>query len=426
MYAGGAVEEMDIPRQKKKNSRNLRRLLYALLGLAAVLLITLGVSRLKSAAPSVERSTVLIGTVQRGPMHLQVRGAGTLVPEEIRVVAASTEGRVERILVQPGAEVTADTVIVELVNPELQQTALDAQYQLRAAESDYNNLRVKIESDRMSQQAATASVRADYQQAKIQTDTDEALAKDGLIPALNLKLSRVKSEELANRYQIEQQRIEVNARSGVAQLASQQARIAQIRALAQLKQTQLESLHVRAGTNGVLQQMQVEAGQQITPGLNLAKVAEPERLKVQLKIAETQARDIQLGQSASVDTRNGIIPGHVVRIDPSVQQGTVTVDVALDGSLPQGARPDQSVDGTIELANLDNVLFMERPAFGQAQSKVGLFKLESGGKSAVRVNVTLGRSSVDKVEILEGLQPGDQVILSDTSAMDNLERIRLN
>lgn len=417
---------MDIPRQKKKNSRNLRRLLYALLGLAAVLLITLGVSRLKSAAPSVERSTVLIGTVQRGPMHLQVRGAGTLVPEEIRVVAASTEGRVERILVQPGAEVTADTVIVELVNPELQQTALDAQYQLRAAESDYNNLRVKIESDRMSQQAATASVRADYQQAKIQTDTDEALAKDGLIPALNLKLSRVKSEELANRYQIEQQRIEVNARSGVAQLASQQARIAQIRALAQLKQTQLESLHVRAGTNGVLQQMQVEAGQQITPGLNLAKVAEPERLKVQLKIAETQARDIQLGQSASVDTRNGIIPGHVVRIDPSVQQGTVTVDVALDGSLPQGARPDQSVDGTIELANLDNVLFMERPAFGQAQSKVGLFKLESGGKSAVRVNVTLGRSSVDKVEILEGLQPGDQVILSDTSAMDNLERIRLN
>jgi HlyD family secretion protein len=417
---------MDIPRQKKKNSRNLRRLSYAVFGLAAVLLITLGVSRLKSAAPSVERSTVLIGTVQRGPMHLQVRGAGTLVPEEIRVVAASTEGRVERILVQPGAEVTADTVIVELVNPELQQTALDAQYQLRAAESDYNNLRVKIESDRMSQQAATASVRADYQQAKIQTDTDEALAKDGLIPALNLKLSRVKSEELANRYQIEQQRIEVNARSGVAQLASQQARIAQIRALAQLKQTQLESLHVRAGTNGVLQQMQVEAGQQITPGLNLAKVAEPERLKVQLKIAETQARDIQLGQSASVDTRNGIIPGHVVRIDPSVQQGTVTVDVALDGSLPQGARPDQSVDGTIEIANLDNVLFMERPAFGQAQSKVGLFKLESGGKSAVRVNVTLGRSSVDKVEILEGLQPGDQVILSDTSAMDNLERIRLN
>ncbi len=418
---------MDIPRPKSSvRNRRLRTVLYAIVGLGVVSLITLGVSRLKPAAPSVERSTVWVDTVKRGPMLRQVRGTGTLVPEDIRVIAASTQGRVERILLQPGTDVSSNTVLIELSNPELQQSAVDTEYQLRAAEADYNNLKVKLESDRMSQQAAAATVRADYQQAKIQLDTDEALAKDGLIPALILRLSRVKTEELAHRYQIEQKRLEVNIKATEAQLASQQARISQLKALLDLKHSQVQTLRVQAGTNGVLQQMLVEVGQQVNPGSNLARVVEPQHLKAQLKIAETQAKDIALGQKAEVDTRNGVIPGHVMRIDPAAQQGTVTVDVALDGELPQGARPDLTVDGTVELERLSDVIYVGRPAFGQAQSTVSLFKLEEDGKAAVRVPVKLGRSSVNTVEILEGLQPGDQVILSDTSAWDAFNRIRLN
>jgi HlyD family secretion protein len=317
-------------------------------------------------------------------------------------------------------------VLLELVNPTLAQEAQDAEFALRAGEADYNNLKVRLESERMTQAAAAATIKADYQQAKLQSDTDEQLAKDGLIPALNLKLSRVRTEDLANRYKIEQQRLEVSAKSVKAQLAAQQARLSQLRALAQLRQSQLGTLKVLAGTNGVLQQMVVEVGQQVTPGTNLARVAEPQHLKAELKIAETQTKDIVLGQPASIDTRNGVIPGHVMRIDPAAIQGTVTVDVALDGELPQGARPALSVDGTIELENLSDVVYVGRPAFGQSQSTVGMFKLEDGGKSAVRVQVKLGRSSVNTVEIIEGLQPGDQVILSDTSAWDNYNRIRLN
>jgi HlyD family secretion protein len=420
---------MDIPRpdkNKKKRNRRVRQILFAGLGVIAIALITLGVSRLKPAAPSIDRGTVLIDTVKRGPMLRQVRGPGTLVPEEVRVIAAATEGRVERINVQAGTEVTAGTVLLELVNPTLAQEAQDAEFALRAGEADYNNLKVRLESERMTQAAAAATIKAEYQQAKLQSDTDELLAKDGLIPALNLKLSRVRTEDLANRYKIEQQRLEVSAKSVKAQLAAQQARLSQFRALAQLRQSQLGTLRVLAGTNGVLQQMVVEVGQQVTPGTNLARVAEPQHLKAELKIAETQTKDIVLGQPASIDTRNGIIPGHVMRIDPAAVQGTVTVDVALDGELPQGARPALSVDGTIELENLSDVVFVGRPAFGQSQSTVGMFKLEEGGKSAVRVQVKLGRSSVNTVEIIEGLQPGDQVILSDTSAWDNYNRIRLN
>jgi HlyD family secretion protein len=420
---------MDIPRpdkNKKKRNRRVRQILFAGLGVIAIALITLGVSRLTPAAPSIDRGTVLIDTVKRGPMLRQVRGPGTLVPEEVRVIAAATEGRVERINVQAGTEVTAGTVLLELVNPTLAQEAQDAEFALRAGEADYNNLKVRLESERMTQAAAAATIKAEYQQAKLQSDTDEQLAKDGLIPALNLKLSRVRTEDLANRYKIEQQRLEVSAKSVKAQLAAQQARLSQFRALAQLRQSQLGTLKVLAGTNGVLQQMVVEVGQQVTPGTNLARVAEPQHLKAELKIAETQTKDIVLGQPASIDTRNGIIPGHVMRIDPAAVQGTVTVDVALDGELPQGARPALSVDGTIELENLSDVVFVGRPAFGQSQSTVGMFKLEEGGKSAVRVQVKLGRSSVNTVEIIEGLQPGDQVILSDTSAWDNYNRIRLN
>ncbi|HVF58074.1 MAG TPA: efflux RND transporter periplasmic adaptor subunit [Pyrinomonadaceae bacterium] len=418
---------MDIQRKKSgARNRRFRTVIYAVIGLGAVALITLGVSRLKPAAPTVERGTVLIDTVKRGQMLRQVRGNGTLVPQDVRVIAASTQGRVERILVQPGTEVSAGTLLIELSNPELQQSSVDAEYQLRAAEADYNNIKVKLQSDRMNQQVVAAGVHSEYQQAKLQLDTDEALAKDGLIAPLSLKLSRVRLAELANRYNLEQKRLEVSVKSAEAQLASQQARISQLQALLKLKKTQVGTLGVIAGTSGVLQQMQVEVGQQVTPGTNLARVVEPQHLKAELRIAETQAKDIKLGQQADIDTRNGVIPGHVSRIDPAAQQGTVTVDVALDGQLPQGARPDLTVDGTIELERLSDVVYVGRPAFGQSQSTVTMFKLEADGKAAVRVPVKLGRSSVNAIEIVEGLQPGDQVILSDTAAWDAYNRILLN
>jgi HlyD family secretion protein len=421
------LSSMDVPRGKSSaRKRRVRVALYAIVAIVAIAAITFGVSRMKPAAPSVERSTALIDTVKRGQMLRQVRGIGTLVPMDIRVIAAATEGRVERVLVQPGTEVTAGTVLIELSNPELQQGTVDIEYQVRAAEADYNNIRARLDSERMSQQAAAATVQSEYQQAKLQSDTDEELAKDGLIPAINLKLSRVRVADLANRYNIEKKRLEGTTKSAQAQLASQQARIAQLKAQLQLRQTQVGTLRVLAGTNGVLQQMQVEVGQQVQPGTNLARVVEPQNLKAELRVAETQAKDISLGQQASVDTRNGIIPGHVVRIDPASENSTVKVDIALDAALPQGARPDLSVDGTIELERLDNILYVSRPAFGQAQSTIGMFKLEPGGQFAIRTQVKLGRSSVNTIEILEGLQEGDQVILSDTSQWDAFNRIRLN
>jgi HlyD family secretion protein len=317
-------------------------------------------------------------------------------------------------------------VLLELSNPELQQSTVDIEYQMRAAEADYNNIKARLESERLSQQAVAATVRAEYQQAKLQADTDEQLAKEGLVPALNLKLSRVRAEELANRYAVEEKRLAGTQNTARAQLASQTARIAQLGAQLGLRRTQVATLRVLAGTNGVLQQMQVEVGQQVTPGTNLARVVEPQNLKAELRIAETQANGILLGQKAEIDTRNGVIPGHVSRIDPAAQNGTVTVDVALDAALPQGARPDLSVDGTIELERLDNILYVGRPATGQPHSTVSLFKLEPDGQTAVRVKVRLGRSSVQTIEILEGLREGDTVILSDTSQWDNYDQIRLN
>ena len=400
--------------------------MLATLGLVAISVITLGVSRLKPAAPSLERATALIETVKRGPMLRDVHGTGTLVAEDIRVIAASTAGRVERVLVHPGTPVNPRTILVELSNPELQQSAVDTEYQLRAAEAEQKNLKVRLESDRMTQEAAAATVRAEYQQAKLQLDADEELAKQGVLPALSLNLSRVRTEDLANRYQIEQKRLEVRKRSEEAQLAAQQARNSQLQALLKLKQEQVLNLRVAAGTSGVLQQMTAEEGQQVVPGTNLARVVEPQHLKAELKIAETQVKDIQIGQKSQIDTRNGIIPGHVSRMDPAAQQGTFTVDVALDGELPAGARPDLTVDGTIELERLDDVIYISRPAFGQAQSTIKMFKLDDDGKTATRVQVKLGRSSVSAVEILEGLQPGDRVIISDTSSMDAFDHIRLN
>src|SRR5437016_4493145 len=417
---------MDIPRKISIRRRFLRRLFYTLASLLAILLITLGLSRLKPAAPSVEWSTLWPDTVKRGPMVRQVRGLGTLVPEEIRWIPAANEGRIERILVLPGKEVKADTVLLELSNPEMELAALNAEWQLKAAEAQYTDLRVKLESQRLDQQAATARVQAEYHQAKLRADRNALLAKDGLYPDVDLKLSQVTAEELANRYALEQKRLDISSESTEAQLAVQKTTVEQLRAVYQLKRSQVDSLHVRAGVDGVLQQLPVQVGQRVTPGTNLARVADPTRLKAEIKIAETQAKDIQIGQPATVDTRNGIIPGQVIRIDPSVQNGTRTVDVVLEGDLPKGAVPDLSVDGTIELEHLEDVLYVGRPAFGQEKSNVTLFKILEDGSGATKVQVKLGRSSVNFIEILEGLKVGDRVVISDMSTWDAYDRIRLN
>jgi HlyD family secretion protein len=417
---------MDIPREGQARKRQIRRILYSLGGLVAILLITLGLSKLKPAAPSVEWSTVWPGTVKRGEMFRQVHGLGTLVPEDIRWIPAPNEGRVDRILWLPGKEVLADTVLLELSNPEIELAMFNAEWQLKAAEAGYTDLRVQLESERLDQQAATAKVKAEYHQAKLKADRNELLAKDGLCAEIDLKLSEVMAEELGSRYALEQKRLDISAESIQAQLAAQKIEVERLRAQYQLKRKQFESLKVRAGVDGVLQQLPVQVGQRVPVGTNLARVANPSRLKAEVKIAETQAKDIQFGQPATIDTRNGVIPGRVVRIDPASQNGTVTVDVSLEGPLPKGARPDLSVDGTIELEHLDDVLYVERPAFGQEKTTVSLFKVVDERKGAVRVKVKLGRSSVNFIEVLEGLKVGDQVVLSDMSAWDAYDRIRLN
>jgi HlyD family secretion protein len=417
---------MDIPRPDVARQKRIRRIVYGVSTGAVVLLITLGLSRLKPAAPSVERATVWIDQVKRGPMLRQVRGLGTLVPEEIRWIPALTDGRVERIVTLPGTAVEPETVILELSNPQLELEALDAEQQLRGAEAALTELRVRLESQHLDQRANAARVQAEYTQAKLRADADDELNKQGLIADINYKLSRSTADELANRYGIEQKRLEIADEAIKAQIAVQQAQVEQRRALARLRRSQLQALRVKPGIAGMLQQVPVEVGQQVTPGTNLARVAQPERLKAVIRIAETQAKDVQIGQIAAVDTRNGVVPGRVARVDPAVQNGTVTVDVALTGSLPKGARPDLTVDGTIELERLDDVLYVGRPAQGQPESLVGLFRLSEGTSEATRTKVKLGRASVNTIEIVEGLKAGDQVILSDTSAWDAFDRIRLN
>ena len=407
-------------------NKRKRRIWIGAGAVVLVALVTFGLSRLEPAAPSIEKGTVWMDTVKRGPMLRQVRGSGTLVPEEIRWIPAVTEGRVERRVVLPGTAVKPDTVLLELSNPELVLAAADAASELKAAEAEATNLKVQLESSLLTQRAAAAGIQSDYRQAAMQADADDELAKNGLVADITQKLSRMRAEELKGRSEIEQSRLEMTAKVMDSQMAVQQARVGRLRAAYQLRQDQLTALKVRAGVEGVLQLIPVEVGQRVSPGANLARVAEPGRLKAEVRIAETQARDIQIGQVASIDTRNGIIPGKVSRIDPSVQNGTVTVDVALEGPLPKGARPDLTVDGTIELERLTDVLYVGRPAFGGEQSTVGLFKLEAGGSAARRVQVKMGRSSVNSVEILEGLNEGDQVILSDMSAWDAFDRVRLN
>ncbi len=417
---------MDIARPATvARAKKMRRLMYGIGVVVLVPLVTWGLGRLKPAAPAVDRAVIWVDTVKRGPMLRQVRGLGTLVPEEIRWIPAITDGRVERIVLRPGAQVTPDSIILELSNPELQQATLDATWQRKAAEAELNNLRAQLETELLNQRAAAATVQSDYKQAKLQYETNQELFKLGLTSELILKQSQVRAQELATRNQIEQERVASYQKSAEARLAVQQARVEQLRALEGLKVSQMDALHLRAGVSGVLQLVPVEVGQRFTPGTNLARVADPARLKAQVRIAETQAKDIQIGQAASVDTRNGIVEGRVARIDPSVVNGTVTVDVVFDGPLPQGARPDLTVDGTIEIERLTDVVYVGRPAFGQERSTVGLFKLTDGGQGAVRVQVKLGRSSVNTIEIVDGLQPGDQVILSDMSAWDSYDRIRL-
>ncbi|HWW77274.1 MAG TPA: HlyD family efflux transporter periplasmic adaptor subunit, partial [Pyrinomonadaceae bacterium] len=420
---------MDVKRPQRKNRRRVKLAVYAVLGVAAIAAITYGLSRLEKASPSVSRSTVLTDTVKRGQMLRNVRGLGTLIPEEIRQIAAPVEGRVEQKFVKPGETVTAGTVLVELSNPTLKQAAVDVEYQIKSAEADMNNLKSRLESDRIAAQANLASVQSDYQQAKIQLDADEQLAKEGLVAQLTLRISRVKVEQLANRVEVEKKRIEQNKSQVAAQLAAQQARIEQLRAQLRLNQEQVASLQVRAGTAGVLQEVTVEVGQQITPGTNIARVADPTTLKAALQIPETQIKDIALGQTAAIDTRTGspAVRGTVQRIDPGARNGTVTVDVHIDEPLPQGARPDLSVDGTIELERLENVLYVGRPATGGGgQATVSLFRVEPDGRTAVRVPVKLGRASVNTVEVLDGLREGDTVILSDTSQWDGVDKLRLD
>ena len=418
---------MDIQRPASVAQAKKRK--QIMLGAVAVLVIaavSVVLARLKPAAPTVERATVWVDTVKRGPMVRQVRGLGTLVPvdEARRWVPASTQGRVEKIILRPGVQVTPDTVVLELSDPQVQQALNDADQQLRASEADYNSIKARLDADNLNQRATAAIVRADYQNAQTEREMNEGLWKEKLVSALVLKQSVVRAESLATRDRIETDRLKVSEASALAQLQSAQALVDQRRSNLNLRRQQVDQLRVRAGMTGVLEQVPVEVGQQVQPGTNLVRVADPTRLKAELRIAETQARDLTIGQIASVDTRSGFIPGKVIRIDPSAVNGTVTVDIALEGELPRGARPDLSVDGTIELERLENVLFVGRPAFGQEQSTVGLFKLDATGE-ATRSQVQLGRSSVNTIEVLGGLAEGDQVVLSDMSAWDQFERIRL-
>ena len=419
------TSSMDVPRPHVARQKRKRRLIIAAASVLSIILITVIVSRLKPAAMSVDRAAVWVDTVKRGPMLRQVRGLGTLVPEDIRWIAAAKDGRVEKIVVRPGAHIEPDTLLVELSSPDLQQAARDAELQEKAAEAELTTLRATLQRELLNQESTSAQVHSEFEQAKMEAETNDKLKQNGLIADLEYKTSIIKRDELANRDAIEEKRL-VFARDSIEpQLAAKQAAVEQLKASTEMRMNEVENLHVRAGMTGVLQQLPIEVGQRVIPGTNIARVADPTKLKAQIKIAETQAKDIQINQPASIDTRNGIIPGHVIRVDPAVEQGTVTVDVALDGPLPKGARPDLSVDGTIELERLDNVLYVGRPAFAQDGATVGVFKLASNGE-AVRMPVHFGRSSVNTIEILDGLKEGDQVILSDTSAYDSHDRIRLN
>jgi HlyD family secretion protein len=422
---------MDVPRKDASRKRLIRRIILGVVLLGAVAGTSLALKRLKPAAPGVDGSVVWRDTVKRGPMTREVRGLGTLVPEQTMVVPATTEGRVQRILIRPGTEVRAESIIMILTSPDLETSTSDSEFAVKAAEAEYKNLKVTLDKLRLDMQAVLAQVEADANTAKLQADRDASLAKEGLFSEVDAKISAVKAQELANRIKIEKERLSISSAAEEAQLAAQQVKINQLSGQLALKKSQLDQLKVKAGFDGTLQQLPtpVEEGQRVAAGTPLGKIAQRQKLKAELKIAETQAKDVMIGQHAVVDTRNGLIEGRVSRIDPSVLNGTVTVDVALivgKEGLPQGARPDLSVDGTIELERLNDVVYVQRPVFGQQDATIRLFKLEPDGKYANAVKVALGKSSVSTIEIKDGLKVGDVVILSDMSTYDSYDRIKLN
>jgi HlyD family secretion protein len=405
--------------------KRLRQAGYAAVAALVVIGVTIALARMEPAAPTVERATVLVDTVKRGSIIRQVRGLGTLVPEDTRWLPSQTDGRVERILLRPGAQVGPNSVILVLTNPQVEQEALNARLALQSAQAALENLKVQLENDLLTQQSATAALDAEYQQAHMQAEADKALYKEELISEITQKQSNLKAETLQKRLKIENQRLATQRQSIDARLRVQQAAVDQAKAVADLQESRLTALKVTPGFSGVLQQVPVEVGQRVGPGVNLARVADPGHLKAELKIAETQAKDIEIGQSAEVDTRNGVMNGKVSRKDPAAANGTVTVDVSLTGELLRGAVPDLSVDGTIQLERLENILYVGRPSLGQEQSTVGLFKLTNPNGDASRVQVALGKSSVNAIEVKSGLNVGDQVVLSDMSAWDAFDRVRL-
>lgn len=417
---------MDIPRPDQSKVKRRKRIVYGVAIGITLIGITVLIGRLKPAAPTVERGMVVIDTVRRGEMRREVRGLGTLVPEEIRWIAARTQGRVDKVILRPGAIVTPESVILKLANPDVEQAAANADSQLKAAEAELVNLRVVLQSGVLAAESTAASAKAEYEQWKLRAEVNEQLFKDGLVSALDLRLSKVTAEQAQTRNNIEQKRFAFAKESIAPQLAVKEAEVERLRAHARLRHDELDALAVRAGMSGVLQVLPVEVGAQVQPGSNLARVADPARLKGEIRIAESQAKDVQIGQHAVIDTRNGVVEGKVTRVDPSVQNGTVTVDIALPAELPRGARPDLSVDGTIELERLENVVFVSRPAFGQEKSTVGIFKLDPDGVFAARTQVVLGRSSVNAMEVVSGLEPGDKVILSDMSQWDANKRVKLD
>ena len=413
---------MDIPRKAVKSRR---RWVYAAAALAGIALATLALTRIGPAAPAVERATVWTDTVRRGDMARQVRGPGTLVAEDIRWISAVTQGRVESKLVQPGTQVAAGTVLMTLSNPDVERQALEAQRQLTAAQAELTTLRSNLQNSMLTQQGTVAQVQALYNQAARQAQSAEALARQNMVSQQELAKARDDAGDLQTRLGVERQRLEFMRGSMRQQIGGQESQVAMLRRLAEFNRTQIASMQVRSPQNGVLQELPVELGQWVNSGATLAKVVQPGRLKAVLRIPETQARDVVVGQKASVDTHNGVVAGHVARIDPASQNGTVTVDVALDAALPRGARPDLSVDGTIEIDRIPNAVYVGRPAYGQAESTLAMFRLVPGGGEAERVNVRLGRGSANSVEVLDGLSPGDVVILSDMSEYEANPRVKL-
>ncbi len=417
---------MDVARpQSVARNKKIKRVIAAILVLIALGAVTLGLSRMKPAAPSVDRATALVDTVKRGDMLRQVHGIGTLVPEEVRWIPAANDGIIEEVKAHAGDKVVSNTIILIMSNPDVRQRATDAELALKGAEADLANLRATLQTDILNQQAAQAGVESEYNRAKLDLEANQELNKDGLIADLILKKSQETARELAAKNEMEKKKVVVNSQSAEARIAAQQAHVDQFRVAYELRLKQMDELSVHAGAAGVIQQVPVEAGQHVAPGTILAKVAEPGRLKAEVQIPETQVKDVVIGLPASIDTRNGIIPGQVIRIDPAAVNGTVKVDVQLNGEYPKGVRPDLSVDGTIDLEHLNNILYVGRPAYGQADSTVGMFRLMPNGE-AVRAQVKLGRTSVNQIEVVEGLREGDQVILSDMSAWDAYDRVRLN